>query len=161
MRTKALFFFVAVLLIAGSATAQNRITWTSQGPPPPAASDSGPRHSGGDGNYGSNGYWCAPAPPLEIASEPASASSFAYGPTSGVLTNDSRSGSFSDYLNAPSSSAAANFATASASPSLGEIARTLRQSKMQRNPGPMVIRQDNFGRLQVCDATGGNCKAPR
>jgi hypothetical protein len=161
MRTRALFFFIAVLLIAGSANAQNRITWTSQGPPPPAASDSGPRHSGDDGNYDSNGYWCAPAPPLEITTEPASASSFAYGPSSGVLTSDSRSGSFSDYLNAPSSSAAANSATASASPSLGEIARTFRQGKVQGNRGTMIIRQDNFGRLQVCDATGGNCKAPR
>lgn len=161
MRTKALFFFIAVLLIAGSANAQNKITWTSQGPPPPAASDSGPRHSGGDGNYDSNGYWCAPAPPLEITTEPASASSFAYGPTSGVLTNDSRSGSFSDYLNAPSSFAGTGIAQASASPSLGEIARTLRQSKMQGNRGPMIIRQDNSGRLQLCDATGGNCKAPR
>jgi hypothetical protein len=159
MRTKALFFFIAVLLIAGSANAQNKTTWTSQGPSP-AASDSGPRHSGGDGNYDSNGYWCAPAPPLEIATEPASASSFAYGPTSGVLANDSRSGSFSDYLNAPSSFTGTGTAQGSASPSLGEIARSLRQSKVQANRAPMIIRQDNFGRLQVCDATGG-CKAPR
>jgi hypothetical protein len=159
MRAKALFFFIAVLLIAGSANAQNKTTWTSQGPPP--ASDSGPRHSGGDGNYDSNGYWCAPSPPLEITTEPASASSFAYGPTSGVLTSDSRSASFSDYLNAPSSFAGTGIAQASASPSLGEIARTLRQSKMQANRARMIIRQDNFGRLQVCDATGGNCKAPR
>jgi hypothetical protein len=161
MRSKALFFFIAAPVIAGSANAQNKITWTSQGPPPLAASDSSSRHSGGDGNYDSNGYWCAPAPPLEITTEPASASSFAYGPTSGVLSNSGRGGSFSDYLNAPSSSAAANFATASASPSLGEIAPNLRQSKMQGNRGPMIIRQDNSGRLQVCDATGGNCKAPR
>jgi hypothetical protein len=158
MRTKALLFFIAVLFIAGSANAQ-KTTWTSQGPPP--ASDSGPRQSGGDGNYDSNGYWCAPAPPVEISAEPASASSFAYGPTSGVLSSDSRSASFSDYLNTPSSAAGTGIAQASASLSLGEIARSLRQSKKQANPAPMIIRQDNFGRLQVCDATGGNCKAPR
>jgi hypothetical protein len=159
MRTKALLFFIAVLVIAGSANAQNKITWTSQGPPP--ASDSGSRHSGGDGNYDSDGFWCAPAPTVEITAEPASASSFAYGPTSGVLSGDSHSASFSDYLNAPSSFAGTGIAQASASPSLGEIARSLRQSKMQANRAPMIIRQDNFGRLQICDATGGNCKAPR
>jgi hypothetical protein len=158
MRSRALFFFSAVLLIAGSANAQ-KTTWTSQGPPP--ASDSGPRHPGGNNNYDSDGFWCAPGPPLEIATEPAGADYPASGPTSGVLSNDARSGSFSDDLNTPSSSATTNPAASSVAPSLGEIARALRQNKMQATPGSMIVRQDSLGRLQICDATGGNCRPPR
>jgi hypothetical protein len=158
MRSKALFFFSAALLFAGSADAQ-KTTWTSQGPPP--ASDSGPRHSGGNNNYDADGFWCAPGPLLEIATESAGADYLASGPSSGVLSNDARSGSFSDYLSTPSSSAATNLAASSVGPSLGEIARTLRQNKMPATPGSLIVRQDNFGRLQICDAAGGNCRAPR
>jgi len=161
MRLKALFFILAAVLVAGSANAQSKTTWTSQGPPPPAANDSDQRQSGGNNDHDSDGYWCATLPPLEISTESASTSSFASGPVSGVLASDSRSASFSDYVNAPSTFTATNLAAGSTSTSLGEIARTLRQKKGQTTPGPMVVRQDNLGRLQVCNAIGGNCRTPQ
>lgn len=161
MRSKVLFFFIAALLIAGSANAQTKTTWTTQAPPPPAASNSAQRNPGGNSGYDSDGDWCAPIPPLEISTESVSTSSSASGPTSGVLANDGHAASFSDYVNAPSSFAGTVQAQASVSPSLGEIARNLRQKKDQPTQGPMVVRQDNLGRLQVCDANSGNCRLPQ
>ncbi|HKV60314.1 MAG TPA: hypothetical protein VJO16_00245 [Candidatus Acidoferrum sp.] len=159
MRPKVLFFVIAAVLFAGSANAQ-KTTWTIQGPSP-TTGDSNYRHSGGNGNYDANGYWCAPAPPLETTTESASASALAYGSSSGVLKSDSRSASFSDYVNAPSSFGAASPAVGSVSLSLGEIARNLRKNKPQATPGARVFRQDNLGGLQICDASGGNCRLPQ
>jgi hypothetical protein len=160
MRARTLFFLIAALLIAGPASAQ-KTTWASQGPAPSTADFHARSDSNGNGDYDSDGYWCGTPPPLEISTESASTSSFASGPTSGVLVNDGHSGSFSDYVNAPSTLTGANLAAGSTSTSLGEIARALRQKKGQATQGPMVVRQDNLGRLQVCDAAGGNCRTPQ
>jgi hypothetical protein len=61
----------------------------------------------------------------------------------------------------PGAYAAANLRIGGTAISLGQIARSLRQAKPQAAQSPLVISQDSSGKLQVCDATGGNCRHPQ
>ena len=166
MRSKTFLLLAATFFISAAARAQGGAQYQGSKQAPPQFTtnnaNSQPSSDGsGSDSSAQDGDWCSPIPPLEISTEsvsapsPANASPYAYG------ANDSRSAESSVMAVIPGTYATANLKLGSAAPSLGQIARNLRQTKPRAAEGPQVISQDNSGKLQICDARGANCRYPQ
>ncbi|HXY25255.1 MAG TPA: hypothetical protein VEI73_11440 [Candidatus Acidoferrum sp.] len=165
MKTKILLLLAATILTAAAASAQSGAQYQGRSQAAPQYTP-GPGYGGGaapDTDSGVNPTPvlddCDPFPQLEIPTDSSLPGPVDPGPAYVYATNDSPSADIiGQYLGSASSSGQIAKPGSAQTPSLGQIARNLRQKNQQPTPSFQQIVQDNQGKLEVCSASGTNCR---